>query len=468
MRPDTTELCYLTIGEASGLLSSRKLSPVELTRAFLDRIDRLDGVVQAYITVLGDEAMGEARRAEAEILRGEYKGPLHGIPIALKDLYDTEEVRTTAGSRVMSDRVPTADATTTARLKAAGSILLGKLTMHEFGLGDLDATSGFPMARNPWNLEHTPGGSSSGSGAAVAAGLCMAALGSCTGGSIRGPASHCGIVGLKATYGRISRAGAVPMSWTMDHCGPMTWNVEDTATMLQATAGHDFGDPASSPLPVPDYSKSLVEDVEGLRIGVPRHFFFADDPQINRETLATVETALSALESLGAHVEEVTVPSLQYARAVHAVIMFSEAFAYHRPNLLARPDDFGVGARSQFRVGGLFSSSDYLRAQRVRNVLKGEFARTLEDVDVIVSPTRPQPAPRFDQVEEMTISGLVSFTNPYNLTGLPAISVPCGFTSDGLPVGLQIAGRPYDEPTVLRAAFAYQQHARLFEKRPQI
>ena len=468
MSPNTAELCYLTIGEASRLLATRELSPVELTRAFLDRIDRLDGDIQAYITVLHDSAVAEARRAESEILRGEYRGLLHGIPIALKDLYDTKGVRTTAGSRVMADRVPTEDATTTARLRAAGAVQLGKLTMHEFGLGDLDPTSGFPMARNPWNLEHSTGGSSSGSGAAVAAGLCMAALGSCTGGSIRGPASHCGIVGLKATYGRISGAGAVSMSWTLDHCGPMTWNVEDTATMLQAIAGYNSADPVSSQLPVPDYSASLVDDIKGLKVGVPRHFFFAEDSQINRETLATTEVALSALEDLGAHVEEVTIPTLQYSQAAHTVIMFSEAFAFHRSNLLTRPNDYGVRARAQFRVGGLFSSSDYLQAQRVRNVLKSEFAKVLESVDVIVSPTRPSPAPRFDQVEKMTIAELVSFTSPYNMTGLPAISVPCGFTSDGLPVGLQIAARPFEEPTILRTAYAYQQHVRLFEQRPPV
>jgi aspartyl-tRNA(Asn)/glutamyl-tRNA(Gln) amidotransferase subunit A len=248
----------------------------------------------------------------------------------------------------------------------------------------------------------------------------------------------------------------------------MTWNVEDTATMLQAIAGYDPSDPASSRLPVPDYSASLVEDIKSLKIGVPRHFFFAEDPQINREALAIVETALIALEDLGAHVEEITIPTLQCSQAAHTVIIFSEAFTYHRPNLLTRPEEYGVRARAQFRVGGLFSSSDYLQAQRVRNDLKGEFAQVLEKVDVIASPTRPSPAPRFDEVDKITIAGLVSFTSPYNMTGLPAISVPCGHTSDGLPVGLQIAARPFDEPTVLRTAFTYQQHARLFEQRPPV
>src|SRR5919106_677604 len=306
-----TELCYWTIRDAGRLLQSRKLSPVELMRAFLNRIEQLDPKLQAYITVLSDRAMAEARRAEAEILRGDYRGPLHGIPIALKDLYDTQGIRTTASSRVMANRVPSEDATTTARLAAAGSILLGKLAMHEFALGGPDPTCGFPLARNPWNLEHIPGGSSSGSGAAVAAGLCMGSLGSCTGGSIRGPASHCSIVGLKPTYGRVSRYGVVPLSWTLDHCGPMTWTVEDAAIMLQAIAGYDPKDPTSSRAPVPDYAASLIENVRGMTIGVPRHFFFADDPSINRETLAVVEAGFKTPAEVGGGVVEVKIPSLR-------------------------------------------------------------------------------------------------------------------------------------------------------------
>ena len=311
----TTELHYLTIGEASVLIESGQLSPVELTRVFLDRIDELDDTLECYITVLHDDAMAEARQAEAEILRGDYRGPMHGIPIALKDLYDTEGVKTTASSKVMADRVPTEDATTTARLREAGAVLLGKLAMHEFALGGPDPTNGFPLARNPWNLDHIPGGSSSGSGAGIAAGLCMGTLGSCTGGSIRGPAAFCSIAGIKATYGRVSRYGVVPLSWTLDHCGPMTWTVEDSAIMLQAIAGHDPKDPTTSRAPVPDYTASLVDDIEGLRVGVPRHFFFADDPTINKDVLSAVDGAISIMEDLGAHVEEVNVPMLEHAGA---------------------------------------------------------------------------------------------------------------------------------------------------------
>ena len=466
MTPTHPELCYLTMREAGQLLKRRELSPVELTRAFLDRIEALDGKLQAYITVLPQLAMAAARTAEAEMLRGEYRGPLHGIPIALKDLYDTKGIRTTASSRVMADRVPSEDATTTARLEAAGSILLGKLAMHEFALGGPDPTCGFPLARNPWNLAHIPGGSSSGSGAAVAAGLCMGSLGSCTGGSIRGPAAYCSLVGLKPTYGRVSRFGVVPLSWSLDHCGPMTWTVEDTAYMLQAIAGPDPKDPTSSRAPVPDYSAALKEDIKGLTIGVPRHFFWADDPRIDRETLTVVDAALQTLAELGAQVEEVTIPALRYAGGAQPAIMLSEAFAYHQRLLRSQPEEFGDMVRARFRTGGLLSSADYVQAQRVRNVLKREFAAVLQKVDVIVSPTMSSPAPAFATIDGMTTARRPSFTGPYNLTGMPAISVPCGFTAAGLPVGLQIAGKPFDEPTVLRMAYTYQQHARWFEKRP--
>ncbi|HXH08528.1 MAG TPA: amidase [Alphaproteobacteria bacterium] len=468
MTQTTTELCYLTIHEAGPLLKSRKLSPVELTRAFLSRIEQLDKTLNAYITVLPEQALAAARAAEAEILRGDYRGPLHGIPIALKDLYDTQGVRTTASSRVMANRIPSEDATTTARLAAAGSILLGKLAMHEFALGGPDPTCGFPLARNPWNLDHIPGGSSSGSGTAVAAGLCMGSLGSCTGGSIRGPAAYCSIVGLKATYGRVSRYGVVPLSWTLDHCGPMTWTVEDTALMLQAIAGFDPKDPTSSRAPVPDYSAALVEDMAGVTIGVPRHFFFADDPAINRETLEIVDTALKTLQELGARVVEVTVPTLKYAGAAQPVIMLSEAFAYHARKLRSKPEEFGDMVRARFRMGGLFTAGEYVQAQRVRHVLKREFAAALQQVDLIASPTMSNPAPTFNNVDVMTTARMPSFTGPYNLTGMPAISVPCGFTKAGLPVGLQLAGKPFDEPTVLRVAYTYQQRMRLFEKRPPV
>lgn len=462
------ELHFLTIHRAGELIRNRELSPVELTRACLERIEQTDDRLHSFILLTSDDALRDARNAEAEVLSGNYRGPMHGIPFALKDLYDTAGVKTTSGSQVDIDRVPDVDATTTARLKAAGGILLGKLAMHEFALGGPDWTTPFEPARNPWNLDHITGGSSSGSGSAVASGQCLGALGSCTGGSIRGPASLCGIVGLKPTYGRVSRFGVVTLSWSQDHAGPMTWTVEDTAYMLQAIAGHDPKDPTSSRAPVPDYSLSLREDIRGVRLGLPRHYFFDPDPSVNPEVVATVEKAVAAMEALGAHVEEVSLPSLEHVRAANSVIMVSEAYAYHEPNLKTRPQDFGEIVRGRFRVGALLSAADYLQAQRVRTLARREFADVMKGIDLLVTPTMTQPAAAFEGYDPTTTVRGRSFTAPFNVTGLPAISVPCGFTEDGLPIGMQIAGKPFDEPGVIQAAYTYQQHARLYETRPPI
>ena len=466
MTAANSELYFLTIHQAGELIRKGELSPVELTRACLERIEQTDDKLHSFILLTADDALRQARVAESEALSGNYRGPMHGIPFALKDLYDTAGVKTTSGSQVDIDRVPDEDATTTARLKAAGGILLGKLAMHEFALGGPDWTTPFEPARNPWNLDHITGGSSSGSGSSVAAGQCLGALGSCTGGSIRGPASLCGIVGLKPTYGRVSRFGVVTLSWSQDHAGPMTWTVEDTAYMLQAIAGHDPKDPTSSRAPVPDYSLSLKEDTRGVRLGLPRHYFFDPDPSVSAEVVATVEKAVSALEDLGAHVEEVSLPSLEHVRAANSVIMVSEAYAYHEPNLKARPQEFGEIVRGRFRVGALMSAADYLQAQRVRTGARREFAEVMKGVDLLVTPTMTQPAAAFDGYDPASTVRGRSFTAPFNVTGLPAISVPCGFTEDGLPIGMQIAGKPFDEPGVIQAAYTYQQHARWYETRP--
>ena len=462
------KLHHLTIHEAGQLLKNGELSPVELTQAFFDRIADTDDRLHSFITLLNEEAMSEARAAEAEIRSGRYRGPLHGIPIALKDLYDTAGIRTTSGSRVDIDRVPAADSTPTARLKEAGSILLGKLAMHEFALGGPDWTTPFEPACNPWNLDHITGGSSSGSASAVSSGQAMGALGSCTGGSIRGPASLCGIVGLKPTYGRVSRSGVVTLSWSQDHVGPMTWTVEDSAYMLQAIAGDDPKDPTSSKAPVPDYSLSLREDIRGKKFRLPRHYFFDADPSVNAEVVSVVEKAAGDLEKMGAKIVTVELPSLDYVRAANTIIMVSEAFAYHEPNLKARPQDFGEIVRARFRIGGMLSAGDYLQAQRCRQWSKREFAEALRDVDFFLTPTMTEPAAAFEGYDPNdTIRGR-SFTAPFNVTGLPAISVPCGFTEAGLPVGMQIAGKPFDEPGVIQAAYTYQQHARWYETRPNI
>ncbi len=468
MTATPTELCYMTIAQAAPLLRDGQLSPVELTRAFLERIEAIDGRLNSYVTLLPERALAQARAAEAEILRGDYRGPLHGIPIGLKDLYDTAGILTTAMSRVTPDRVPTEDATTVARLNQAGTILLGKLAMHEFALGGPDFTSLFPPARNPWNLAHIPGGSSSGSGAAVAAGLCMGALGSDTGGSIRGPASMCGIVGIKPTYGRVSNFGVVPLSWSQDHCGPMTWTVADNALMLQSLAGHDPKDPTTSTAPVPDYSAALRDGIAGMTIGVPRRYFFEAGPDVEPETLAAIEGALEVMAELGATVRDVDLPHVEQSRAANQTIMMGEAFAYHEHNLKTRRQDYGAMVRDRFLLGGMLTISDYVQAQRVRSLIKREMADALREVDVLVTPTSPKPAAALEGYSGgATLTG-PSFTGPFNASGIPAISTPGGFSSDGLPIGLQIAGKPFDEATVLRVAYAYEQAARWFERRPEV
>ena len=468
MAEASDKLYFLSMREAGDLMRGGELSPVELLRACLERIEATDGRLHSFVTLTADAAMAQARTAEAEMRRGEYRGPLHGIPFALKDLYDTAGIRTTSGSYVDLERVPQVDATTTARLKAAGGVLVGKLAMHEFALGGPDWSTPFEPACNPWNLAHITGGSSSGSGSAVAAGQVMGALGSCTGGSIRGPASLCGIVGLKPTYGRVSRFGVVTLSWSQDHAGPMTWTVEDTAYMLQAIAGYDPKDPTSSRAPVPDYGASLREGIRGVSIGLPRHYFFDPDPSVSPEVVSVVERAVTELEGLGASVREVSLPSLDYVRAANSVIMVSEAYAYHEANLKSRPEKFGDIVRSRFRTGGLLSAGDYLQAQRARTWARREFAEVMRTVDLLVTPTMTQPAPAFAGYDPASTIRGRSFTAPFNVTGLPAISVPCGFTETGLPIGMQIAGKPFDEPGVIQAAYTYQQHAGWYQTRPPI
>ncbi|MBI2858701.1 MAG: Asp-tRNA(Asn)/Glu-tRNA(Gln) amidotransferase subunit GatA [Chloroflexi bacterium] len=456
-----------TIREAGQLIKSRALSPVELTRTFLDRILALDHKVKAYVTRLPESALAEARAAEVEVLRGSYRGLLHGIPLAHKDLFDTKGVRTTAQSKVFEHRVPEEDATAVARLRQAGSILLGKLAMYEFAVAGPE-TSLFEPARNPWNLEHIPGASSSGSGAALAAGLCMGSLGSDTAGSVRSPASYCGVVGLKPTYGRVSRYGMVPLSWSLDHAGPMARTVEDTAILLQAIAGNDPKDPTSSQTPVADYGAALHEDIRGIRVGVPAHYCFAEGTGVDPETRAAVEKAFATLSNLGARVEEVVVPSLELAPVAYNVISMSEAFSYHQRNFQSQPHNYVDQFRKRVYLGALFSANDLVQAQRMRRRISRGFADVLRRVDVVALPTSVRPAPRFEGYDPFATMMGVSLTAPFNLTGLPAISIPCGFSLKGLPIGLQIAGNTFDESTVLRVACAYQRATSWHERRPPI
>lgn len=461
------DLCYLTIREAADLVRLRQLSPVELVEAYLDRIGELDGSLHAFITVTATEAREAAREAERAIGRGEYLGPLHGIPYALKDLYATQGIRTSAHSRVLKDWIPQEDATVVKRLKEAGAVLLGKLSMHEFAHGGPPADACFPNARNPWDLERMPGGSSSGSAVAVAAGLCPLSLGTDTGGSIRMPAAICGVVGFKPTYGRVSRAGVVALSWSQDTMGPVARSVEDIALSMGVLAGHDPRDPASFIGPVPNFAAALRGGLSGLRLGIPRPYFF-DPGQVDREIIQTVDEAVERLGHLGAELIDIELPFMEYTGALASVIGDSENHAYHRPNLLARPQDYGISVRNRFRLGALYRAGDYLLAQRVRASLAREMAATLQRVDALVTPTMPHVAPRFSDYTLRTGSRSNAFTRAFNLTGFPALTVPCGFTAEGLPVGMQIAGRAYDEATVLRVGYAYEQATPWHRRHPPL
>jgi aspartyl-tRNA(Asn)/glutamyl-tRNA(Gln) amidotransferase subunit A len=454
------ELTRLSIAEAGERLRRRTLSPVELTRAYLARIQAEDAAARCYITVLHDQALAAAATAEREITSGRYRGPLHGIPIALKDLVMTRGIRTTCGSRILKDWVPDTDATVAARLAEAGAILLGKLNMHEFAYGPTGVNPHYGTAANPWGRDRMPGGSSSGSGAGVAAGLCAGALGTDTGGSIRIPAALCGIVGLKQTYGLVSRAGVVPLAWSLDHIGPMTRTVTDAALMLQALAGYDPADPSTAALPVSDYRRELERDPRGLRIGVVRDVFFE---RLDPEVRAAVEAAAHALTGPGIRVEDVRLPRIRHAGPATFAIITAESMAYHEPYLKTRASEYGADVRARLLTGQFVLATQYLKAQRARQVLRADVDGVLRSVDALLMPTTPIPAPRTDE-REATVDGvtddvrawLTRCTRPINLTGHPALSVPCGLTASGLPIGLQLVGRQFDEATLLRLGHAYE------------
>jgi aspartyl-tRNA(Asn)/glutamyl-tRNA(Gln) amidotransferase subunit A len=399
--------------------------------------------------------MKEAAIVASEIEKRGYRGPLHGIPIGLKDLFDTAGIRTTAQSKVLEHRVPDRDATVVSKLRQSGAILLGKLAMHEFALGS-PTKSLFKPARNPWCTDRIPGGSSSGSAAAVAAGLCMGALGSDTMGSIRGPAALCGIVGLKPTYGRVSRSGVLPLSWTLDHCGPMTWTVEDSAIMLEVIAGHDPKDQTSSSVKVPPYSSLIADMPRGIRVGVLRSYIIDAQEKMDPEALSNFEDALRVMASIGATINEVEILSLRSGDAANTVIMLAEAFSYHRKNLQLQPENFGHSVRTRFYTGGLFTSADYLHAQQVRAQIQHQTQDLLQTVDVLILPGSRSPAPEFSAFDPLATSLQGGFMSLANLTGFPAINVPSGFNSIGLPLSIQMIGRAFDEPTILRLAHAYE------------
>jgi aspartyl-tRNA(Asn)/glutamyl-tRNA(Gln) amidotransferase subunit A len=458
---------YLTIAEAARLIEQRELSPVELADSRLDRIARLDDRLHSFIRVLAEEARADARAAEAEIAAGRYRGPLHGIPIGLKDIYETAGVATTGHSKVMQDHVPKADAFSVKKLRDAGAIVMGKLATHEFALGGPSFDLPWPPARNPWDTGRFTGGSSSGTGASVAAGLVLGGTGSDTGGSIRGPAAYCGLAGIKPTYGLISRMGILPLAFSLDHAGPLAWTAEDNAIMLQAMAGHDPADPASANRPIPDYCAGLARDVKGLRIGLVRHFYERDN-EANPATRAAITAAAQTLETLGCTVRELTLSPLADWAACGMAIMQSEAYAIHEHHLRTRFTDYGEIFRDRMALAGLVTGADYVQALRRRRELVAELDRAMADLDLVMTAAAPSEAPPIDAVPKFAILERPSLTIAFNVTGSPAMSVCCGYTDAGLPLSFQIVGKRFDDATVLRAAHAYERATPWRERRPNL
>jgi aspartyl-tRNA(Asn)/glutamyl-tRNA(Gln) amidotransferase subunit A len=465
------ELTNLSLEQAAGWIRQGELSPVELTQAHLDRIHRLDPRVNSYITITAEAALEQARQAEAELQRGESAagqplGLLHGIPLALKDLYETKGIRTTAGTTHFSDYIPQEDAAVVTKLKAAGAILLGKTNLHEIALGLTNVNPHFGPCRNPWALERVSGGSSGGSAAALAARLCLGALGSDTGGSIRTPASLCGVAGLKPTRGRVSLRGVIPLSWNLDHAGPMARQALDVAILLQAIAGYDPEDPYCEAAPIDNYLSGIQQGVKGWRIAL------AEDDYFNRtqpEVLQAVRLAAKAFEELGARVEATPVPDIYQAALANGMMVISDAAAFHATRLLENPQGFGADVLQRLQNGAALPLKEYIQARRTQSVLRRQFARFFERYDLLLMPTTPVVAPSIEGPDAVELARLLTrYTAPFNLTGLPALSLPCGFSPEGLPIGLQLIGPHWGEARVLRAGYAYEQATDWHRRRPAL
>ena len=460
---DKKELPFLTASQLSNLIETKEVSPVEATEAYLDRIEEVDPKLNSYITITGEQAVESARQAEQEIAAGKHRGPLHGVPMAVKDQFNTAGVLTTGGSSILKDNVPSEDATVIAKLKEAGAVMLGKLNMSEFAMAEI-YNHPYGTPRNPWDLERNPGTSSSGSGAATAAFLCSTSLGEDTGGSIRGPANFSGLVGLRPTHGRVSRYGVLGGSWSMDTVGPISRSVEDAAITIQAIAGYDTKDTYSWDVPVPDYRRALTGDIQGIKMGVIQERM--DSPNLDPEFRETVAKAISVIGELGASSEDVSIPLAPNAGALTMSILSVEWANLHRPLFEPNFNELDHNNKIRFLTGSIIPAQAYYKAQKIRAVLRQQILDALEKVDVLVLPTGPVTAPPVESVpgiesKEHSLTGLagrISFTGPFNLAGTPAISVPCGFSAAGMPMGLQIVGKPFDEETVLRVAHAYEQN----------
>lgn len=455
------ELLELSLAQAARLVKAREISPVDLVGASLDRIKAVDGRLSAYISVFEDEARKVAKAAETMIMAGHDLGPLHGIPIALKDNLAVKGFRTTAGSKVLKDWIPDHDATVTERLRRAGSIFIGKLNMHEFAWGGTSDNPHYGAVRNPWDTERFPAGSSGGSGVAVAARMCYGAIGTDTGGSIRLPSAINGVVGIRPTYGRVSNYGIIPLAWSMDTAGPMTRTVEDCAIMFNAIAGHDPKDASTSRAPVVDYTEALNRGVKGLRIGVvPGYFFHHLQPPVHD----AVKGGLKTLEGLGAEIVDVNIENIHGNISAQLTIEAAEPSTYHQRWLREQPENYGEDVRSLLEIGEMLLATHYLQAQRYRTLLRQEFLEAFKKVDVFICPTLPFTATKVgamkvvieNGVEEDMLSAIMQFTGVPSLTGLPSLNVPCGFDPEGLPVGMQIIGRPFDESFLFRIGAAFQ------------
>jgi aspartyl-tRNA(Asn)/glutamyl-tRNA(Gln) amidotransferase subunit A len=460
----TSDASWLSLNQAAHLVREKKVSPVELTQGCLSRIQRFNPKLNAFITITAESALAQAHEAEAEIQRGKWRGPLHGIPIALKDLFDTAGVPTTAASGLFKDRVPAQDSEVVRRLKDAGAVLLGKLNMHEFAYGGSSVVSFFGPVRNPWSTDYIAGGSSGGSAAAIAGGLCYAATGSDTGGSIREPSAYCGTVGLKPTYGRVSTRGVIPLSGTYDHAGPMTRSVTDAALMLQVLAGYDPEDSSSVDVPVPDYAAALHQ-TGSLRVGIPRAFFYE---ALHPEIESSMNAAISLISKMTS-VREIEIPASN-----DTTILRAEAYAYHSDNVKKHPELYHPETLKRIRTGEDVTTTAYIQAKRQVDQYRRDIRKTFETVDLLITPTTPVPPftvsellADMDNLRAKEIQCLRN-TRPFNILGLPTISVPCGFTKTGLPIGLQISGAPWYEANVLRLALAYEQQTEWHSRRPNL
>ncbi|GGA41114.1 amidase [Paenibacillus physcomitrellae] len=451
MKTKNPLLPFFTISDLSELIRNRAVSPVEVTELMLERIDRINPSLNVFITITADLAMKEAHQAETDIMNGKYKGPLHGIPIAHKDLYYTKGIRTTCSSTILKDFIPDYDATAVVKLREAGTIHLGKVQTHEFASGAMTNSPHFGPCLNPWNTDKVPGGSSGGSGAGVAAGLFYMGTGSDTGGSIRIPAACCGVVGMKPTYGRVSRYGIFPMAYSLDHGGPLTRSVRDAALCLEAMAGFDAKDESTSPLPVPVMTGGFTDSLKGVRIGLPTSYYFEN---VDDEVMIAVQKAIQTMKELGAEFVDVDLKMSDYVRPASSAVLMGEILSIHGPWLSSRPEDYGPDVLAMLKSGTDITAAQYVDAQRARHLITQDYLNALGGVDVLLTPATPTSAP--DITDYRQGMRLAELTMPTNLTGLPSLSMPCGFTPEGMPVNLQLIGRPFEEPRVLAIGHAYE------------